>query len=71
MLHRKLFHRMHYIRDQSMRDLLHENQQKFEPKWYGSYQIMEKMLLGTFYRLQDPNGIDLELRLADSWKPVY
>ena len=28
----------------------HENPRKFESKWYGSYQIIEKMLLGT-YRL--------------------
>src|SRR6266480_4744003 len=37
----------------------HETPNKFEPKWYGPYQIVEKMLLGT-YRLQDPNGTELE-----------
>jgi len=36
----------------------HENPQKFEPKWYGPYQIIEKAALGT-YRLQDPNGVEL------------
>ena len=36
----------------------HETPNKFEPKWFGPYQIMEKMLLGT-YRLQDPNGTEL------------
>ena len=36
----------------------HENPQKFESKWFGPYQIMEKMMLGT-YRLQDPNGREL------------
>ena len=37
----------------------HETPTKFEPKWFGPYQIMEKMLLGT-YRLQDPNGTELD-----------
>src|SRR5947207_3193269 len=36
----------------------HEKPQKFEAKWFGPYQVMEKMLLGT-YRLQDPNGREL------------
>jgi hypothetical protein len=36
----------------------HENPQKFECKWFGPYQIVQKMLLGT-YRLQDPNGREL------------
>ena len=36
----------------------HEDPQKFESKWFGPYQIMEKMMLGT-YRLQDPNGKEL------------
>ena len=36
----------------------HENPQKFEPKWFGPYQILEKMPLGT-YRLQDRNGRQL------------
>jgi hypothetical protein len=33
----------------------HENPQKFESKWFGPYQIAEKMILGT-YRLHDPSG---------------
>ena len=36
----------------------HESSQKFESKWFGPYQIVEKMMLGT-YRLHDPNGIEL------------
>ena len=36
----------------------HENPQKFESKWFGPYQVIQKMLLGT-YRLQDPNGREL------------
>jgi hypothetical protein len=36
----------------------HENPQKFESKWFGLYQIVEKMMLGTC-RLQDPNGREL------------
>src|ERR1700689_3936922 len=36
----------------------HENPQKFESKWFGHYQVVQKMLLGT-YRLQDPNGREL------------
>jgi hypothetical protein len=36
----------------------HENPQKFEAKWFGPYQVVQKMLLGT-YRLQDPNGREL------------
>ena len=36
----------------------HESPQKFESKWFGPYQIVEKMMLGT-YRLHDPNGIEL------------
>jgi hypothetical protein len=36
----------------------HENPQKFESKWFGPYQIVEKKLLGT-YRLQDPSGKEL------------
>jgi hypothetical protein len=35
-----------------------ENPLKFEAKWFGPYQIVEKKLLGT-YRLQDPNGREL------------
>jgi len=36
----------------------HERPQKFEAKWFGPYQVVQKMLLGT-YRLQDPNGREL------------
>jgi hypothetical protein len=36
----------------------HEDPHKFESKWFGPYQVVEKMLLGT-YRLQDPNGREL------------
>jgi len=36
----------------------HENPQKFEVKWFGPYQVVEKKMLGT-YRLQDPNGREL------------
>jgi hypothetical protein len=36
----------------------HEDPQKFESKWFGPYQVVEKMLLGT-YRLHDPNGVEL------------
>ena len=37
----------------------HENPQKFESKWFGPYQIAQKMALGT-YRLQDPKGKELQ-----------
>jgi hypothetical protein len=37
----------------------HENPQKFETKWFGPYQIAERMALGT-YRLQDPTGKELQ-----------
>lgn len=36
----------------------HEEPQKFESKWFGPYQTVEKMLLGT-YGLQDPSGREL------------
>jgi hypothetical protein len=36
----------------------HENPQKFESKWFGPYQVMERMMLGT-YRLADPKGKEL------------
>ena len=36
----------------------HENPQKFEAKWFGPYQVVQRMLLGT-YRLQDPSGREL------------
>jgi len=36
----------------------HEKPQKFEAKWFGPYQVVQRMLLGT-YRLQDPNGREL------------
>ena len=38
----------------------HESPNKFEAKWYGPYQIIDKHLLGT-YRIQDPNGRELPL----------
>jgi hypothetical protein len=38
----------------------HEKPYKFESKWFGPYQVIQKMLLGT-YRLQDPNGIILKV----------
>ena len=38
----------------------HEKSQKFESKWFGPYQIVQKMLLGI-YRLQDPNGRELQV----------
>jgi hypothetical protein len=38
----------------------HEKPHKFESKWFGPYQVIQKMLLGT-YRLQDPNGIVLKV----------
>ena len=37
----------------------HEDPQKFESKWFGPYQVVQRMLLGT-YRLQDPNGHELQ-----------
>src|SRR5208282_649641 len=37
----------------------HEKPQKLESKWFGPYQIVQKMLLGT-YRLQDSNGSELQ-----------
>ena len=36
----------------------HNNAQNFESKWFGPYQVVQKMLLGT-YRLQDPAGREL------------
>ena len=36
----------------------HERPLKFESKWFGPYQIIERKLLGT-YRLQDPHGWEL------------
>ena len=36
----------------------HEKPQKFEAKWFRPYQVVQRMLLGT-YRLQDPNGGEL------------
>ena len=35
----------------------HENPKKFESKWFGPYQIIEKMPLGM-YRMHDPNGTE-------------
>jgi len=61
------------LKDKSVRDKLvisheleegqwvlvcHENLQKFEAKWFGPYQVVQRMLLGT-YRLVDPNGREL------------
>jgi hypothetical protein len=61
------------LKDKSVRDKLvtphkldegqwvlvhHEKPQKFEAKWFGPYQVAQRMLLGT-YRLQDPNGREL------------
>ena len=58
------------LKDKSVRDKLvaphkldegqwvlvrHEKPQKFEAKRLGPYQVVQRMLLGT-YRLQDPNG---------------
>jgi hypothetical protein len=37
----------------------HEKPHKFESKWFGPYQIIQKILLGT-YRLQDLSGIILK-----------
>jgi hypothetical protein len=37
----------------------HENPQKCESKWFGPYQINERMALGT-YRLQDLEGKELQ-----------
>jgi hypothetical protein len=58
------------LKDKSIRDQLvkshkleegewvlvcYENPQKFESTWFGPYQLVQKMLIGT-YRLQDLNG---------------
>jgi hypothetical protein len=37
----------------------HENPQKFESKWFGLYQIAQKMTLATC-RLQNPKGRELQ-----------
>src|SRR5208282_152871 len=37
----------------------HENPLKFESKWFGPYQVFQKMLLVGTYRLQDPDGREL------------
>ena len=37
----------------------HEKPQKLESKWFGPYQIVQRMLLGT-YKLQNPNGQELQ-----------
>ena len=37
----------------------HENPQKLESKWFGPYQVVQRMLLGT-YQLQSPNGRELQ-----------
>jgi hypothetical protein len=36
----------------------HEGRKKFETKWFGPYQIIECMMLGT-YKLQSPAGAEL------------
>jgi len=36
----------------------HENPQKFKSKWFGPYQVKQKMLLGI-YHLHNPNGKEL------------
>ena len=43
----------------------HESPRKFESKWFGSYQIIEKKFLGT-YRLQDPNDKELAAIVQDN-----
>jgi len=37
----------------------HENRKKFETRWFGPYQIIQCMMLGT-YRLQGPDGAELK-----------
>jgi hypothetical protein len=48
----------HKLREGEWVLVRHENPQKFEAKWFGPYQVVQRMLLGT-YRLQDPNGHEL------------
>jgi hypothetical protein len=48
----------HKLREGDWVLVRHENPQKFEAKWFGPYQVVQRMLLGT-YRLQDPNGREL------------
>jgi hypothetical protein len=55
--------RDHLVKPHELREgdwvlVRHENPQKFEAKWFGPYQVVQRMLLGT-YRLQDPNGREL------------
>ena len=44
----------------------HEKPQKFKPKWFGPYQIVDKMALGT-YQLHDPNGKELLALVHGNW----
>jgi RNase H-like domain found in reverse transcriptase/Reverse transcriptase (RNA-dependent DNA polymerase)/Integrase zinc binding domain len=50
--------KLHKLKEGEWVLVRHENPQKFEAKWFGPYQVIQKMLLGT-YRLQDPNGREL------------
>ena len=43
----------------------HENPQKLESKWFGPYQVVQRMLLGT-YQLQSPNGRELQALVHDN-----
>lgn len=49
----------HELREGEWVLVRHENPQKFETKWFGPYQIIQRMALGT-YRLQDPSGKELQ-----------
>jgi len=49
----------HELREGEWVLVRHETPQKFESKWFGPYQITQRMALGT-YRLQDPNGKELQ-----------
>src|SRR5216110_3253557 len=44
----------------------HEKPQKLESKWFGPYQIVQRMLLGT-YRLHNPNGRELQALVHGNW----
>ena len=60
----------------------HENPQKFEFKWFESYQVIQKMVL-SMYKLQDLNGrelaalghgnrlIEAKIRTADELKQLW
>jgi hypothetical protein len=49
----------HELREGEWVLVRHETPQKFESKWFGPYQITQRMALGT-YRLQDPSGKELQ-----------